>query len=503
MIVMKYVFIFIIGVTMHVYSQAGTFETSFGINGISNFCFTQGSHQIMDAGFQSDGKTLYMGVYAEPSCVDIVRANTDGSIDSTFGNQGIIANICASFPNGGYYVADMAIQSDDKILLMGTQQNSTYPNAYWVSRLTANGDIDPTFNGTGYTDVSFGTPQDRGYSIGLQPDGKILVGGSSGNAAQLFTVARLNSSGSIDSTFGDNGKVQVPFFGTESAVCSILVQPDGKILLGGFTVHNPFGQDYALVRLLSTGAIDTSFGTNGKVVTTIDSMFDGITQLVLQPDGKIIAAGYNSLEYLSKMVVVRYLSNGDMDASFGNNGIKLFPDGYGQRCSVALDQNNRIVATGGAFHTYRLLNNGDFDNSFGSGGAFDVPLELQDGLTKKVLIQNDGKIVVVGNAVENIEPFNICATYIRLYADTLNARAFDTERLVLFPNPTQDVVYIDNSVMQFEKVHVYDVVGNEISTQDLPIDSNAEIQLRDLASGVYLLKLVGKGKLITTKVLKY
>ena len=253
------------------FSQAGSFDTTFDEDGKTTVCFTQDTHFSKGSNFQSDGKIIYFGANTISCAYDLVRFNIDGSLDTNFGTNGIVTNICSSFPNsGGYYAIDMAIQLDDKILIMGTQQNNTYPNAYWLARFTSDGALDPTFNGTGFKNLSFGTIQDRGFCIALQADGKILVGGTSGNTAEFFTVARLTTSGGLDTTFGVGGKAQVAFSGTESMANSILVQPDGRILLGGYTVNAPYAKDFALVRLLSNGSIDTSFGVNGKVITTVD-----------------------------------------------------------------------------------------------------------------------------------------------------------------------------------------------------------------------------------------
>ncbi len=489
------------------FSQAGSFDTTFDEDGKTTVCFTQDTHFSKGSNFQSDGKIIYFGANTISCAYDLVRFNIDGSLDTNFGTNGIVTNICSSFPNsGGYYAIDMAIQLDDKILIMGTQQNNTYPNAYWLARFTSDGALDPTFNGTGFKNLSFGTIQDRGFCIALQADGKILVGGTSGNTAEFFTVARLTTSGGLDTTFGVGGKAQVAFSGTESMANSILVQPDGRILLGGYTVNAPYAKDFALVRLLSNGSIDTSFGVNGKVITTVDSNYsDAITQLALQSDGKIVAGGFTSFEVAHKMAVVRYLSNGSIDTTFGTNGINVITDGFGgQNCSVAVQADNKIIVAGGwqgsYFEVFRFLNSGALDTAFGTNGLVNA-FPVTGGYASKVLIQADNKIVVTGSS-QSADFTASCASVIRLNPGTLAKDSFSNSIVSLFPNPTTGVVSFDNSINSFENVIIYNYLGQDVGKQKINSVSDSQINLSNFSNGVYLLKFIGENNNAVAKVLK-
>jgi uncharacterized delta-60 repeat protein len=500
--------IYILFLSVNVFSQAGSFDPTFETDGKTTYCFLQNEyHAAIDSDFQSNGKIIYYGVNALSCGVDLVRFNTNGSLDTTFGTNGIIVNsICGAFPNGGYYPQKMTIQSDDKILIMGLQQNNTYPNGYWIARLTANGALDTTFNGTGYKDLSFGTLQDRGLCIALQTDGKILVGGTSGSTAEFFTVARLTNTGALDTTFGIGGKAQVTFSGNQSMANSIVVQPDGKIVLGGYTANAPFGLDFALARFLSNGSLDTSFGVNGKVITTVDSNYsDAVTQLAIQSDGKIVAAGFTSFETNTKMAVVRYLSNGNIDINFGINGINVITDGFGgKNCSVAVQTDNKIIVAGGweggYFEVFRLLNNGTLDTAFGSNGLVNA-FPVTGGYASKVLIQPDNKIVVTGSTPTS-DFSSSCATVIRLNAGTLSTESFTSNLISLFPNPTTGVVNFDNSVNKYDSVGIYNYLGQEVRKQELNIMGNEVINLSSLSNGIYLLKFVKDSESVVVKVVK-
>lgn len=504
---MKNIFLLFLLLSVNAFSQAGSFDTNFGINGKTNYCFSQNSHNSSDFGFQSDGKIVYYGWNNLSCAVDLVRFKNDGLLDTTFGINGIIVNtICSAFPNAGYYPGKMVIQSDEKILIMGLQQNNTYPNAYWIARLTPDGALDTTFNGTGYKDLSFGTIQDRGLCIALQADGKILVGGTSGNTAEFFTVARLTNTGALDTSFGIGGKAQVAFSGTESMANSILVQPDGKIVLGGYTVNAPYAKDFALVRLSSNGTLDTSFGVNGKVITTVDSNYsDAITQLALQSDGKIVAGGFTSFEVAHKMAVARYLPNGSIDTTFATNGIKVITDGFGGiNCSVAVQTDNKIIVAGGYegsyFEVFRFLNNGALDTAFGTNGLVNA-FPVNGGYASKVLIQPDNKIVVSGSTSTS-DFLNQCAAVIRLNPGTLSYDSFTSSVVGVVPNPTTGVVSFDNSINSFENVIIYNYLGQEVGKQKLNVVSDSQINLSDFSNGVYLLKFMGENNNAVAKVVR-
>lgn len=503
---MKNIFILFLLISANAFSQAGSFDTTFDTDGKASYCFSSGTHGSLNSGFQSNGKILYMGGYGNTSCFDLVRFNSNGSVDSTFGINGCVNNICSLFPNGGYYVRDMIIQSDDKIIVIGLQQNNTYPNAYWITRLTPDGALDTTFNGTGYKDLSFGTTIEWGLCVALQADGKILVGGTSGNTGEFFTVARLTTSGALDTTFGVGGKAQIAFSGTESMANNILVQPDGAILLGGYTVNAPYAKDFALVRLTSNGTLDTNFGVNGKVITTVDSNYsDGITQLAIQSDGKIVAGGFSSFETNTRMAVVRYLSNGSIDTTFGTNGINVITDGFGgKNCSLAVQMDDKIIVAGGweggYFEVFRFLNNGNLDTAFGSNGLVNA-FPVNGGYASKVIIQADNKIVVSGTTPTS-DFLNQCATIIRLNPNALSKDSFSNSIVSLFPNPTTRVVSFDNSINSFENVIIYNYLGQEVGKQKLSFVNDSTINLSDFSNGVYLLKFMGENNNAVAKVVK-
>ncbi len=216
------------------------------------------------------------------------------------------------------------------------------------------GTLDPTFGAAGKTSSSIGPNNEFAHAVAIQPDGKIVVAGETYNNSSVvedFALARYNADGTLDNTFGTNGFVVTDLQQSTDVVKAIAIQPDGKIVVAGYS-DNTFNYDFAIARYLSNGALDNTFGANGKLIKNFGSTDFGLAMALL-PNGKILVAGraYNG-------------SNGD----------------------VALIQ---------------LNSNGTFDNSFGTGGALMADLFGEDESANALAVQTDGKIVVAGDRYSN------------------------------------------------------------------------------------------------------
>ncbi len=288
------------------------------------------------------------------------------------------------------------------------------------------GDLDPTFGVQRRQSTEFPIPPPGGSrgepnAIVQQPDGKILVGGSAfiSYVRWAFALARYNADGTPDASFGNNGVVRIAFStnGYERAYC-LALQPDGKIILGGFAYLGsaPSGDPntgFALARYNPDGSLDTSFGAGGKVVTDLTPTLDEINEVLLQPDGKIVTAGFvtpgptNSGFY--DFAVVRYNADGSLDLSFGDGG-HVFTDfaGGGDFAQSALLQpDGKIVLAGvtapassGAqrFGLARYLPDGGLDPAFGTGGKVVTDFGSAREIARSIKLAPDGKLVVVGDA---------------------------------------------------------------------------------------------------------
>jgi uncharacterized delta-60 repeat protein len=271
------------------------------------------------------------------------RYNADGTLDSTFGNAGAVAT------DMGYYsfARDVAVQPDGKIVLVGVSQPST-PRYFGVARYNPDGSLDASFGSGGVLTTDFGKRLNDCASVAIEPDGKILVGGFSETGAEdaSFAVARYLTNGVLDPSFNGNGKVTSNFgFGSEAY--GVAVQNDGKVLLGGWVNFH-----FALARYNPDGTLDTSFGTNhtGLVMQNVGS-WDSWTKIAVLPDGKILAIGQTATG--GQVVVARYDPNGIPDPTFGVNGIALVALGskMSEADALALQPDGKLLVAGTAWNT--------------------------------------------------------------------------------------------------------------------------------------------------------
>ena len=266
--------------------------------------------------------------------------------------------------------------------------------------------LDASFDTDGIVTTNIGANSEFGRSVVMQTDGKILVAGYTDNGSDSdFALARYNSDGSRDNSFGTGGIVTTNI-GTDDGGYSVALQPDGKILVAGYS-STVSATGFALTRYDTNGSLDTTFGTGGIVTTPIGTEAGGYS-VALQPNGKILVAGYGNPGGVYSFALVRYDTNGSLDTTFdtdGNNdGIVTTPIGTNARgYSVALQPaDGKILVAGytgvpgtGGFALVRYDTNGSPDNSFGTGGVVTTTIGTDDvGLS--IALQPDGKILVAG-----------------------------------------------------------------------------------------------------------
>jgi uncharacterized delta-60 repeat protein len=207
-------------------------------------------------------------------------------LDTTFGSSG---KVIQDIGSGGFGYS-LAIQPDGKILLGGYCNNASNID-FCIARINSNGTLDNSFGTNGKVIQPIGSWSDYGKSTVIQPDGKILLGGFCSNGSNNdFCIARFNSNGTLDTSFGSSGKVIQPIGSSNDYGWSLVIQPDGKILLGGYCGSGS-NHDFCIARFNSNGTLDTSFGTGGKVIQPIGSSNDYGFSLAIQPDGKILLGG--------------------------------------------------------------------------------------------------------------------------------------------------------------------------------------------------------------------
>jgi uncharacterized delta-60 repeat protein/LPXTG-motif cell wall-anchored protein len=384
----------------------GTLDTTFGVNGkvATNIGAQPSIDRAISLAMQSDGKFIIAGDTNIGSSLDFsaVRYNADGTLDTTFGTGG---KVTADFNNTGDndFGRTVLVQSDGKILLVGHSE-VTGSIDFAAVRFNTNGTLDNTFGTAGKVTADIGNnSSDQVMSAILQTDGKILIVGSSRvNNEWDFAIARFNTDGTLDNTFGTAGKTTTDL-GTDDWGHSVAVQTDGKIVLAGYswmTDHN----DFAVLRYNTNGTLDNAFGTGGKVTTFIES--SEAYSVMLQADGKILVSGVSYNNSTSYFAVARYNTNGTLDNTFGTGGKVTtdFDNNRSEAMAITSQADGKIILAGTAYigSTYayavaRYNTNGSLDNTFGTGGKVTTVFNVTSNAFSLAL-QADGRIIVAGTS---------------------------------------------------------------------------------------------------------
>jgi len=328
------------------YNSDGSLDASFGSGGKVTTDFSSNSDdRSLAMVIQSDGKFIVVGYSNNGNNNDfaLARYNSNGALDTSFGSGG---KVTTDYGNDTNNLSGIALQSDGKIVVMGSSYVGS--NEYIaLVRYNSNGSLDTTFDTDGITTLDFGYGDNRGFDLFIQPDGKIIVVGRGFNGSNYdFVLARYNSNGSLDTTFDTDGKVTTDFNTSDDLGFSITPQADNKIVVAGFSSGG--GIDFALARYNSDGSLDTTFDTDGKVITDFNGGEDRAVGIALQSNGKIIAAGWSNNGTDDDFALARYNSNGSLDTTFGTNGqvVTTFGSGEDKGRDVLVQSDGRIVVAG-------------------------------------------------------------------------------------------------------------------------------------------------------------
>jgi uncharacterized delta-60 repeat protein len=334
-----------------------------------------------------------------------------------------IVQACAGLAAFGYpaiaadssaYGKSVAAQRDGKIVVAGYAAVGRAAQIALV-RYNVDGSLDKSFNGTGKVITAVGDGDCKGEGLALQSDGKIVVAGysfnPSGKDRAEFTVLRYNPHGTLDSGFGESGKVTTGIGGNSHSANSVALQEDGKIVVAGYTIA-PGNNDFAVARYNANGSLDTSFNGTGKATADFSKVDYG-QSVAVYGDGRIVVTGYTTKSYESKTqcALACFKANGSLDTSFNGTGkvtTDFGGDGNAEGRSVAVQTDGKIVvvgyATAGSTEKFALARynaDGTLDTSFGGSGRVMTDVGITGSIATGVALQKDGKIVVAGYAVKN------------------------------------------------------------------------------------------------------
>ena len=339
------------------YLTNGSLDTTFDKDGKVTTQLDDHFGTAVTSLIQPDGKIVLGGaahtVDGVHSYFALVRYHSNGSIDSSFGSAGIVLSSIRS-ETAYDECRSIALQSDGKIVAVGYSDTTISESKKYhiaVARYNTDGTLDHTFSGDGRLISVIGGTQDYAMSTAVQSDGRIIVAGYVSLTNSDFALLRYLTNGSLDTTFGTGGIVTTAFGSGEDRGKGVVIQPDGKIVVAGYAAMST--GDFALARYDTSGTLDPSFNIDGKVTCDFTAKYDGGEGIVLQPDGKIIVVGTtikSNVYFSTDVALVRFTTSGYLDATFGSGGKVTTAFGglsvSAQGISAAVQSDGGIVAVG-------------------------------------------------------------------------------------------------------------------------------------------------------------
>jgi uncharacterized delta-60 repeat protein len=393
-------------------AAAGDLDSRFGNGGVVQTDFSGGDDYGFGVKVQSDGKTVVVGesgVYPLFHSA-LTRYTKNGTLDQTFGTGG---KVVAALDADGDGSTAIAFQSDGKIVTAGSVIHNNFVVAFVTARFNPDGSLDQTFGTNGSVQTTFGDSAAEGNDVVLQADGKIIVVGFTGagsySSLNNFALVRFNPDGGLDQSFGAGGKVK----SASGIATSVMLQADGKIVVGG-TYDTGSSNGFMLARYNSNGTLDGTFGNAGVTKTAIGSGDAFSFGIGLLSDGRIVLGGYSATTQDHDFTVACYNANGTLDQTFGTGGIATtdFSGGTDDIAyALAVQRDNKIVLGGRSgdypsfnFALARYTSTGQIDQTFGIGGK--VLTAVSNDSNGYALTISGSKITLAGAVANSQSPFD-------------------------------------------------------------------------------------------------
>ncbi|MCZ4608505.1 calcium-binding protein [Streptomyces sp. Lzd4kr] len=392
---------FVVAAPHGAFAAPGDLDATFGTGGrvtVTAPSYAEGE----DVAVQPDGKIVSVGWLQDPEYLDaefvLTRHNSDGSVDTSFG--GGDGEVVTDFENGNDVAQRVAIQPDGKIVVAGRHQETDdeFAGCCWftVARYNSDGSVDTSFGGgDGWVSPGLAGGAEEAVGVAVQPDGRIVAGAYAGG---WFAVLRYLSDGTPDSSFGGGDGLTMTAFsdtgGGGASAQDMILQPNGKIVMAGSAGESFF--DFAVARYNPDGSPDTTFSGDGKVTTDLGGYNWGET-VAVQSTGRIVVGGQSA----DRFALVRYNVDGSRDTAFGTGGVATTD--FGGTAGVndlVVQPDERIVAAGsgspGDFLLARFNPDGTLDTGFGTGGRATTDFGAGDR-ANALALQTDGKAIAFGN----------------------------------------------------------------------------------------------------------
>lgn len=461
-------------------SQEPWLDDTFSDDGMVIMNGENDASYVWDIALQPDGKILTAGSGR------IHRFHPDGTPDESFGTDGV------GFSNYSYFNnTAIALQDDGKIITAG-YDNNLYD--YMLARFNADGELDTSFGDAGILIEQVGTI-DKCNGLILQPDSTIIIAGSSDSKLSML---RFNNDGTLDTTFGEDGKVVASFEDQIVNIQDAVLLDDGKIILAG-SIWVEGVLHFLLSRFNADGTLDESFATGGYTTTGFESEYYQAFDVAIQTDEKLIIAGYIGFSNRD-FGMVRYYPDGSIDTEFGDDGV-VITDGFGEEDQIneiTIQPDGKIIAAGyckNGFYTefaaakYNI--DGSLDNTFGEAGILTTEFGGYGDQAYSVELQPDGKIITGGSTYSATETGNdlVMARY-----DPSTGVGVENNFLkditFIYPNPTDGNLIFDiNSELFNLPVAIYNITGSLIYREIINCNEKCQLDVSHILPGTYFISV--------------
>jgi uncharacterized delta-60 repeat protein len=502
------------------FSQPGSLDPGFDANGISA---PDSTNYGTGMALQTDGKIVLVGFQINPTPTSnydfvIKRLLTDGTIDTSFSSDGIDTwDLNTSLVTDNNIPYAVKIQPNGKILLAGVSGHPSNYN-FAVARYNTDGTHDNSFGSSGKVLYDL-TPSDVANDMTLDINGKILLAGYTYDVSTLknFGLCRLNSGGSLDTTFGAGGIVIMDITGQDDFIQSVIELQDGRIAVCGSADNNTIVAVY-----LSNGQLDSNFSGDGITITAFHSVNpDMANSIVQQSDGKLVICGAVDTTGAEDFLVARYLLDGNLDTTFSTDGFDRKDMGgtFEQANDLIIQPDNSIVlggsiysiGLGSDFALTRYNFNGDLDSSFGTNGIGITTTENASSI-EDLAIQPDLKLLAGGLSGGIYVGPSMASMAAARYDIGLYIGIEEYSKpghILLYPNPVAETATIRYSFLKDEilNVNLQNLQGQLVKTyftneNQSAGDHELNIQLPvDLPSGIYFVTFCTGSGSISVKIL--
>lgn len=475
-------------------SSFGTYAIAstnyYGTEEVYNTVAMHSGNKVVAAGYAKNGNGI-------KECV-LTRYLTNGTLDNAFNSNGKVT-VSTTVDE---MIKRIAVQSDGKIVAVGTRDVSPSSSSIIIMRFTSSGALDNSFGNSGKIVLAPSTGRDFGNNVVLQSDGKILIAGTEDYSK--YVLLRYNSDGTPDNSFGTNGMVSSsydPNLTAQSEGIGIAIQPDGKILIsGGLWGANP---SIGVSRYNTDGTIDVNFGYQGRVILTspnspADPEMWGGEDIVVASNGKIYLPGAINGGSIAKQPVIICLdASGQIDNSFGTLGYAKASgiNFYEVTPHLAIEADGKILAGGSiqannsdSLLILRFNTNGTQVNTFGKNGRLTIGRSSKAFTMNDMLLQSDGKILAAGFDHYMNHKTNMVMRIGKTGAtSSINELGIDMD-ITVYPNPTSGIVNLSlptsliNAKLNVEVVNVNGQITLERSCKG---EQNLKLDVSKLEQGNY------------------